>query len=62
VVIRALKSHKTIDFFGLRARRGDPTGLGLFTAHSAPERVLELAKREAPQMAKILKAAGIEPE
>jgi tripartite-type tricarboxylate transporter receptor subunit TctC len=38
------------------------TGLGLFTAHSAPERVLELAKREAPQMAKILKAAGIEPE
>lgn len=38
------------------------TGLGLFTAHSAPQDVLELAKRETTQMAKILKAAGITPE
>jgi len=37
-------------------------GLGLSTAHSTPERVLELVRVESPQMAKILKAAGIEPE
>ena len=37
-------------------------GLGLFPAHTAPERVLELVRLESPQMAKILKAAGIEPQ
>lgn len=36
--------------------------LGVFTQHSAPERVLELVKLGAPQMAKVLRAAGIKPE
>jgi hypothetical protein len=30
--------------------------------HTTPERVLELVRLESPQMAKVLKAAGIEPE
>jgi len=37
-------------------------GLGVFTAHTTPERVTELIRVEQPQMAKILKAAGVEPE
>ncbi|MBI2294927.1 MAG: hypothetical protein HYU76_02525 [Betaproteobacteria bacterium] len=37
-------------------------GLGVFPAHTTPDRVLELVKLESPQMANILKAAGIEPE
>src|SRR4051812_12489360 len=36
--------------------------LGIFTAHSSPERVLELIRSESPLMAKVLKAAGVEPE
>ena len=36
--------------------------LGIFTAHSTPEYVLERARAEAPEMGKILKAAGVEPE
>jgi tripartite-type tricarboxylate transporter receptor subunit TctC len=37
-------------------------GLGVFTGHTAPERVTELMKIESPQMGKVLKAAGVEPE
>jgi hypothetical protein len=37
-------------------------GLGVFTAHTPPERVTELMKVETPQMGKVLKAAGVEPE
>lgn len=37
-------------------------GLGLFPVHTAPERVLELVRLESPQMSRILKAAGIEPQ
>jgi tripartite-type tricarboxylate transporter receptor subunit TctC len=37
-------------------------GLGVFTIHTTPERVLELVRAEQPQIAKILKAAGVEPE
>ena len=37
-------------------------GLGLFPLHTAPERVLELVKLESPQMEKILRAAGVQPE
>lgn len=36
--------------------------LGLVPAHSTPERVSDLVKSEASQMAKILKATGIKPE
>ncbi len=36
--------------------------LGVSTAHSAPERVLELARIERPAIAVVLKKAGIEPE
>lgn len=38
------------------------TGLGLFPAHTTPERVLELVKLETPQMERILRAAGVQPE
>ena len=37
-------------------------GLGVFTVHTTPERVLELVRIEQPQIAKVLKAAGVEPE
>ena len=37
-------------------------GLGIFTAHTTPERVMELIKLETPQIGKVLKAAGVEPE
>ena len=37
-------------------------GLGVFTVHTTPERVLELVRTEQPQIAKVLKAAGVEPE
>jgi tripartite-type tricarboxylate transporter receptor subunit TctC len=36
--------------------------LGVSTAHSAPERIYELAKAERPAIAAVLKKAGIEPE
>jgi tripartite-type tricarboxylate transporter receptor subunit TctC len=36
--------------------------LGILPAHSTPEQVLELVKRESPAMGKVLKAAGVEPE
>ena len=36
--------------------------LGVVAAHSTPERVRELIRRESPQMAKILKEAGVKPE
>ena len=36
--------------------------LGVSTAHSAPERIHELAKVERPAIAAVLKKAGIEPE
>ena len=35
--------------------------LGIFAEHSTPERMLELIKAEGPPMAKLLKAAGVEP-
>jgi tripartite-type tricarboxylate transporter receptor subunit TctC len=38
------------------------TGLGVFTAHTAPERVAELIRLESPQMGRVLKAAGVEPD
>lgn len=37
-------------------------GLGVFTVHTAPERVLELVRIETPKMGKVLKAAGVEPD
>ena len=37
-------------------------GLGVFTAHTAPERVMELVRLETPRMGKVLKAAGVEPD
>jgi len=37
-------------------------GLGVFTVHTTPERVLELVRIESPQMGKVLKAAGVEPD
>ena len=37
-------------------------GLGVATVHTAPERVLELVRIEAPKMGKVLKAAGVEPD
>ena len=37
-------------------------GLGVFAVHTTPERVLELVRLESPQMAKILKDAGVAPE
>lgn len=36
--------------------------LGLFIAHTPPERVMEFVKLETPQISKVLKAAGVEPE
>ena len=36
--------------------------LGIATAHSTPQAVLDTVRTETPQMAKILKAAGVEPE
>ena len=36
------------------------SALGIFTAHSPPERVLELVRSESPLIAKVLKAAGVE--
>ena len=38
------------------------TGLGVFTVHTTPERVLELVRIETPKMSKVLKAAGVEPD
>ncbi|HKA38726.1 MAG TPA: tripartite tricarboxylate transporter substrate-binding protein, partial [Burkholderiales bacterium] len=36
--------------------------LGILTVHSTPERVLEQVREESPRVAKVLKAAGVEPE
>lgn len=36
--------------------------LGVSTAHSTPGKVMETVKAESPLMARILKAAGVEPE
>jgi tripartite-type tricarboxylate transporter receptor subunit TctC len=36
--------------------------LGMVPAHSTPEQVTDLIKTEGPQMGKVLKAAGVEPE
>ena len=36
--------------------------LGVFTVHTTPERVTQLIKMETPQIGKVLKAAGVEPE
>jgi tripartite-type tricarboxylate transporter receptor subunit TctC len=36
--------------------------LGILTVHSTPERVLEQVRAESPRVAKVLKAAGVEPE
>jgi tripartite-type tricarboxylate transporter receptor subunit TctC len=36
--------------------------LGIFTVHTTPEKVLEQIRSESPQVAKVLKAAGVEPE
>ena len=38
------------------------SGLGITAAHSTPEQVTEMIKAESPQMGKVLKAAGVEPE
>lgn len=35
--------------------------LGVFAEHTTPEKMLDLVKAEGPQMAKLLKAAGVEP-
>ena len=37
-------------------------GLGVFTVHTTPERVMELVRIETPRMSKVLKAAGVEPD
>ncbi len=37
-------------------------GLGVSTVHTPPERVLELVRIESPQMGKVLRAAGVEPD
>jgi tripartite-type tricarboxylate transporter receptor subunit TctC len=36
--------------------------LGVATAHSTPARITETIKAESPLMARILKAAGVDPE
>ena len=36
--------------------------LGIFTVHTAPERVTELIKIETPRIGKVLRAAGVQPE
>jgi tripartite-type tricarboxylate transporter receptor subunit TctC len=38
------------------------TDLGVFTAHTTPERMLEMIKNEAPEMQRYLQMAGVEPE
>ncbi len=37
-------------------------GMGIFPAHTTPERVTEMMKLGAKQMAGVVKAAGIQPE
>jgi tripartite-type tricarboxylate transporter receptor subunit TctC len=36
--------------------------LGIFTAHTTPERMMEMVRSEIPEVGRILKAAGIEPD
>jgi tripartite-type tricarboxylate transporter receptor subunit TctC len=36
--------------------------LGIAPAHSTPEQITEMIRSEGPQMGKVLKAAGVEPE
>lgn len=38
------------------------SGLGIFTAHSTPQAVSERIRVETPEMGRILKAAGVQPE
>jgi tripartite-type tricarboxylate transporter receptor subunit TctC len=38
------------------------TAMGIFTAHTTPERVTEMMKQGEKQMAAVVKAAGIQPE
>jgi tripartite-type tricarboxylate transporter receptor subunit TctC len=37
-------------------------GMGIFTAHTTPERVTAIMKAGAKQMGAVVKAAGIQPE
>ena len=52
-IARMLKQPEVLEMY---------SALGLFPAHSTPEHVLQLVKIESPEMAKILKAAGVQPE
>jgi hypothetical protein len=36
--------------------------MGIFTAHTTPERVTELQQTGTKHMAQVVKAAGIQPE
>ena len=36
--------------------------LGIIPAHSTPEQIAEMIRKESPAMGKVLKAAGVEPE
>jgi len=38
------------------------TSLGIATAYTTPEQVLEAVRSESPVLGKALKAAGVEPE
>jgi len=38
------------------------TELGLFTAHTTPEQMMDMVRNEAPEMEKYLKMAGVQPE
>ena len=38
------------------------SALGISIAHGSPEQVTELIRSEGPQLGKVLKAAGVEPE
>lgn len=38
------------------------TELGVFTAHTTPEQMMEMVRNEAPEMEKYLKMAGVQPE
>jgi len=36
--------------------------LGVNPVHTAPEQVMAMVREESPQIGKVLKAAGVEPE
>jgi len=42
--------------------QGKYAGLGIASAHSTPQRVTEMIRTRTQEMAKVLKAAGVEPE